>query len=624
MESLLLQASIYLIAALLIVPVAVRLGLGSVLGYLAVGLLIGPVLGLAGAETKDLQHVAEFGVVMMLFLIGLELDPRALWGMRHQLLGLGALQVVLTIAAIAGLLIGAGMAWQTALTLGMIFALSSTAIVLQTLSEKGLMRTPGGTGAFAVLLAQDLAVIPILAIIPLLALNPELAGAALSHAAPDDTAAELKRLVDSLPPVAAAALTLGIIAGIVAAGIFLARPVFRFVHAAHLPEMGTFIALLLVFGIAFLMLIVGLSPALGAFVAGVVLANSEFRHEIEADIRPFKGLLLGLFFITVGVGIDMSVLATEPVRLILLTLALIALKAAVLLALTFAFGPTGRDRWLFALSLAQGGEFGFLLIASAAHLSVLTGPVAQTALLVLSLSMLATPALFLAYAALARRLGTPIATREPDAVDETGRVIIVGIGRFGQVVNRLVRTSGAQTVVLDSDLAAIEIMRRFGVKGFFGDPTRPEMLQAAGLAEARVLVVAVDDREACLTIVRYARKTRPDLHIVARARDRTHVYELYQAGANDIVREMFDSSVRAGRYVLENIGFSELEAARLSQAYFRMDRAALRELAGLWVPGQPAHLNAAYVERSKKLDRDLETTLITELDETRPADQAAE
>lgn len=640
MENFLLQASIYLGAAVLVVPLAVRFGLGSVLGYLAAGILMGPVLGLAGAETADLQHFAEFGVVLMLFLIGLELEPKSLWDMRHRLLGMGGAQVALTTIGVAGFVIWTGHTWTTALTVGMLSSLSSTAIVLQTLTEKNLMRTQGGRSAFSVLLTQDISVIPMLALIPLMAtnaiigptsdqfgiVNPETTKAARGAAEP------LVTIVQSLPGWAAGLLTLAIVASIVLAGHYLSRPVFRFVHAAKLPEMSTFISLLLVLGIAFLMILVGLSPALGTFVAGVVLANSEFRHQLEADLKPFKGLLLGLFFMTVGVGINFSMLMREPLTVLGLTLGLMLLKAAVLLAIGFAFRLKRQDRWLFSLSLAQGGEFGFLIVSFARSEGVLALATGQMALLVISLSMLLTPFLFIAYDGLASRLAARTPSRAPDEIDEKGRVLVAGIGRFGQVVNRMVRTSGIPTVVLDSDMTTIDTMRRFGVKGFFGDPSRPELLEAAGLMEAQVLVVAVDDQQKANQIVRFARKKRPDIHIVARATDRVHVYELYQAGADDIVRETFDSSVRAGRYVLENMGFSEYEAAKLSQAYYRIDRAAMRDLAELWVPGQPVHLNQPYIERAKRLDSDLETALIQELydvkemaasDEDHPADKPA-
>jgi monovalent cation:H+ antiporter-2, CPA2 family len=615
MESFLLLASLYLGAAVLIVPISVRLGLGSVLGYLAAGMLIGPALGLAGAETRDLQHVAEYGVVMMLFLIGLELDPRALWAMRQRLIGLGGAQVGLTALAVFAIALTLGQNWQAALVLGFILALSSTAIVLQTLEEKKLMRSAGGRASFAVLLAQDLAVIPMLAIIPLLA-SPGARHAADAHA--DEGAAEpILTLVEQLPGWAGGLLTLAIVAAIVLAGHFLSRPAFRFIHGARLAEMSTFFSLFLVLGIAFLMIMVGLSPALGTFLAGVVLANSEFRHQLEADIKPFKGLLLGLFFMTVGIGIDMRLVASEPLRLILLTLGLIALKAGVLFLLARIFHLPPRDRWLFTFGLAQAGEFGFLIVSIALAQSILPADVGQTVLLIISLSMLLTPALFLLHDWLSRRLREVDAQREPDPVDERAPVLIAGIGRFGQVVNRLVRSSGVPTVVLDSDLSMVETMRRFGVKGYFGDPSRPELLESAGLMQAQILVVAVDQPEKATAITRFARQARPDLHIVARAHDRIHTYELFQAGANDIVRETFDSAIRAGRYVLENSGFSDYEAAQLSRTYFQMDRAGLRELAALWVPGQPVETNAAYVARAKELNADMETALIGTLEAER-------
>ncbi|MEZ5911337.1 MAG: cation:proton antiporter, partial [Paracoccaceae bacterium] len=404
-------------------------------------------------------------------------------------------------------------------------------------------------------------------------------------------------------------------------GHYLTHPVFRFIHSSRLREMSTFSALLIVLGIGFLMSLVGLSPALGTFVAGVVLANSEFRHQLEADIEPFKGLLLGLFFITVGAGINFGLLFARPLSIIGLTVGLILVKMLVLLALTVPFKIGGRDRWLFALGLAQAGEFGFLIVSFSLSLEVLPPSVAQTVQLVIGLSMLLTPLLFILSERVSQRLVASRADQDEDEIGEKGKVIIAGIGRFGQVVNRLVRMSGVPTTVLDSDMTSIQLMRRFGIKGYFGDPTRPELLRAAGLEDASVLVVTVNDREAANKIVAFARKERPDIHIVARAHDRVHVYELYKAGANDIVRETFDSSVRAGRYVLENMGFTEYEAARLSQTYYKLDRRALRDLAELWVPGQPVYQNDAYVERARQLDRDLETALIEELD-SRDDDEA--
>jgi CPA2 family monovalent cation:H+ antiporter-2 len=623
MESFLYQASIYLAAAVIAVPIAARLGLGSVLGYLAAGIVIGPVLGLVGTETQDLQHFAEFGVVMMLFLIGLELEPRALWDMRHKLLGLGGAQIVLTTAAVMAAAMAFGLDWSTGLAVGLVLALSSTAIVLQTLSEKGLMQTGGGRSAFSVLLTQDIAVIPMLALMPLLAM-PLVArvGPTGEVLRPSDMAdhGHSMSLVEGLPGWGVTLVTLGAVGVVILAGIYLIRPLFRFIHHAHLREMYTALALLIVLGIGFLMMLVGLSPALGTFLAGVVLANSEFRHELESDIEPFKGLLLGLFFITVGAGINFAMLFAEPLILIGMTLGLILLKGVILYGLGRAFKLKGRDQWLFTLSLAQAGEFGFVLLSFSVQQNVLPTHLADQLLLVVALSMLITPLLFILYDLLSRRLTEgPDATPE-DEITEQGAVIIAGIGRFGQIVNRLVQASGFKTVVLDHDIATIQLMRRFGFRGFFGDPTRPELLHAAGLDKARVLVVALDDPAAANRLVTYARHQRPDLHIIARARDRTHVFQLYQAGADDIVRELFDSSLRAGRYVLENMGLTEYEAAQAETVFYHHDRDALRQLAELWDPSLPAEQNTAYIKRARELNKELEVLLLARMEQDRPAE----
>jgi CPA2 family monovalent cation:H+ antiporter-2 len=548
MQNFLMEASIFLFAALVAVPIAARVGLGSVLGYLLAGLLIGPALGLV-SHTEDIQHFAEFGVVMMLFLIGLELEPHALWDMRHRLLGLGGLQVSLTALGVSAGALVLGLPWPTALAVGLILSLSSTAIVLQTLQEKDLMQTSGGRSSFSVLLTQDIAVIPMLVILPLLTYGPDfLRGPTGGDAAHD--AHHAVTLVDTLPGWGVALVTTGVIGAIILGGVYGARPLFRYIHASNLPEMFTAVALLIVIGIAFLMNMVGLSPALGTFLAGVVLANSEFRHELESDIAPFKGLLLGLFFITVGAGIDIDFLFSQPMMILGLTLALILIKGLVLYGLGRVFGLERRGLGRFTLGLAQAGEFGFVLVSVARQQKVLTQSLGDTLLLVVALSMLITPLLFLLYERLAKGFVQNQAAQEADEIDRSGPVIIAGIGRFGQIVNRLVRSTGFRTVVLDHDIQTIQLMRRFGYKGFFGDPTRPELLHAAGINEAQVLVAALDDPKATVKLVAYARRLRPDLHIIARARDRTHVYALYQAGANDIVREMFDSSLRAGRFVL--------------------------------------------------------------------------
>ncbi|SHH69489.1 cation:proton antiporter [Cognatishimia maritima] len=626
MESFLLEATMFLLAAVLAVPLAVRFGLGSVLGYLIAGIVIGPIFGfIGGAETTDLQHFAEFGVVMMLFLIGLELEPRALWDMRHKLLGLGGLQITLTTMAIAGGMLFLGYVWSISLAVGLIFALSSTAIVLQTLAEKGLMQTSGGRSTFAVLLTQDIAVIPMLALLPLLALPatasfaPDGSVKRASDAAHDAGHHSLS-LVEGLPGWGVTLVTIGAIAAVVLAGTYLIRPLFKFIAGAHLREIYTATALLIVIGIAVLMTLVGLSPALGTFLAGVVLANSEFRHELESDIEPFKGLLLGLFFITVGAQIDFNTLLKDPVNILGLTMAVIAIKMLVLYGLGLAFKLKSRNRWLFALGLAQAGEFGFVLISFAVQQHVLPTPLSETLLLVVALSMLITPLMFILYEVVSKRMKEDHPETAAEEIDETGQVIIAGIGRFGQIVNRLVRASGFSTVVLDHNMETIQAMRSFGVKSFLGDPTRPELLHAAGLDEARVLVVALDDPKATIKLVEHARRERPDLHIVARARDRVEVFKLYQAGANDIVREMFDSSLRAGRYVLENVGLTEYEASQAEQTFYHHDRHAVRELAKLWDPKNPGAQNAEYRARVKELEEDLQTLLTAQLEKPTAAE----
>lgn len=624
MESFLLQASLYLVAVVLAVPVASRLGLGSVLGYLVAGIAIGPVLGLVGSETEDIQHFAEFGVVMMLFLIGLELEPRALWGMRDRLIGLGGMQILVTALVVTLGALALGQGWRVAVTLGLILSLSSTAIVLQTLTERNLMRTTGGRSVLSVLLMQDIAVIPILALLPLLALP---GARALAKAQAAESHATLS-FVQSLPPWGVTLVTLGAVASIVLAGQYLVRPLYQFVHRARLREVNTALALMIVVSIASLMLVVGLSPALGAFLGGVVLANSEFRHEIESDIAPFKGLLLGLFFITVGAGIDVDLLWQQPVTLALLTFGLMAVKGAVLYGLGRLFHLRGRDQWLFTLGLAQAGEFGFVLAAFSVKQRIMPEPLAQQLLLVIALTMFLTPLAFMLHDALARRIKDGGDRAPADMIDEQQPIIIAGVGRFGQVVNRMVTMSGFRTTVLDSDVNVIRLLRKFGFKGYVGDPTRPELLRAAGLATARVLVVCLDDRVAAIRLVAYARQVRPDLHIIARARDREHVFELYKAGADDIVREYFDSSLRVARYVLENMGLSDYEAKELEKTFFKLDRAAVKDLAEVWIPGVPIDQNPAYVARARQLNRELEDALLARFSQTRAerdgADKAAE
>jgi monovalent cation:proton antiporter-2 (CPA2) family protein len=601
MGGLLFQAFIYLCAAVIAVPVAKRLGLGSVLGYLLAGILIGPVIGLVGSETQEIQHFAEFGVVMMLFLVGLEVQPRMLWQMRNRLIGLGGLQVGATAGLIMGVALLLGMSWGIALTVGLIFSLSSTAIVLQTLNEKGLTETEGGRASFSVLLFQDIAVIPMLALIPLLALPELVSGVdAVPGHAGDDAHHESMSLVAGLPGWAHALVVLGAVAAVLIGGHFLSRPMFRFIAASRLREIFTASALLLVIGIALLMTLVDLSPALGTFLAGVVLANSEFRHELESDIEPFKGLLLGLFFITVGAGIDFDILFGDFVTIIGLTLGVIVAKGAVLYALARLFRLEGADRWLFTLGLAQAGEFGFVLLSFSLQRTVIPVDLAATLSLVVALSMLLTPGLFILYDRFVLSRPASDDAQPADPIDETGTVIIAGSGRFGQIVNRLLVASGVKTVVLDHEVAMIDMLGKFGVKSYYGDASRPDLLHAAGIESAKAIVIAIDDRERAVELVAHVRRHYPQVKTLARAYDVNHLYLLNKAGVDIAVRELFDASLEIGKAALKAVGMHPFKVEKMSHAFRRHDRNGLESLYELWDENTAMSSNKAYLARARE------------------------
>lgn len=602
MTEFLLIAFIFLLAGVATVPIAARLGLGSVLGYLAAGIVIGPVLRLLGVHLETVQEFGEFGVVMMLFLVGLELEVSRLWSMRRRLLGLGGGQVVACAAAIAAVAMALGQDWRMALAAGLILSLSSTAIVLQTLTERGLARSDAGEASFAVLLFQDIAAIPMLALMPLLAL-PGLAGhGAEAHAAPS--------LVAGLPGWQAAAITAAAVAAVVFLGNRLIDPIFRFITRSRLQELFTAAALMLVVGIALLMTLVGLSPALGTFLAGVVLATSVWRHELETDIQPFKALLLGLFFMTVGAGIDLKLLWDTLGTTLALTLGLMAVKAAMMFALAKLARLRGAEPWLFALGLAQAGEFGFVLLALTVAQGVLPQGVADQLLLVVALSMLLTPALFILYErVIAPRHAPP--QRPADAIDEAHGIIIAGHGRVGGVVNRMLRAAGMETTVIDYSSRQIEMLERFGFRTYFGDATREDLLRSAGIEKARLLIVAIDDKAQITAMVAHAVKTWPHLHVIARAVDRNHVYDLWYAGCRDIVRETYDGSLRIGRSAFEALGATRDQAEGVTEAFRAMDRKTMIDAAEKYDPAIPITENEAYIE----LVRDLRSTRERELAE---------
>ncbi len=628
MTDFLLLAFIFLIAGVVSVPIASRLGLGSVLGYLIAGIVISPVLALLQVDVISIQHFAEFGVVMMLFLVGLELEPRMLWSMRARLLGLGGGQVALTtlLAMAAAMLFG--QPWTIALAIGLVLALSSTAIVLQTLNEKGLMKCDGGQSSFSVLLFQDIAVIPMLALIPLLAI-PELAdvasdvashGEAASHSEAatghaDEHSAEgadhgpQMSLVDGLNGWQTTVVTIGAIAAVVLGGNFLTGPIFRFIAAAELRELFTATALMMVVGIALLMSLVGLSPALGTFLAGVVLANSEYRHELESDIDPFKGLLLGLFFMTVGAGINFGLLFDNLAMIVGLTIGLMLIKTLVLLLLAKLFKVEGSDKWLFALGLAQAGEFGFVLLSFTVANAVIPAPIADLLLLVVALSMLLTPALFILYDRVITPRYNVEQAREDDEISEQSAIIIAGHGRVGGIVSRMLRSAGHKPTVIDYSAKQLDMLGKFGIQAYYGDATRPDLLHSAGIGEAKLLVVAIDDKEQITELVRYVQHTHPDVHVVARAIDRNHVYDLYATGCRDIIRENYDSSLRMGRSAFEALGATRGQAEQIKAAFDEVDRRSIVSLAEHYDPDIPTLENEVYVAKVREMAVEWEAEL---------------
>ena len=620
MTSYLLLTFIFLVAGVIAVPLATRFGLGSVLGYLIAGIAISPVLSALHADADAIQHVAEFGVVMMLFLIGLELAPSRLWSMRAQLFGLGGGQVVLSTAIIAACALAFGQPWTVALAIGLVLSLSSTAIVLQTLGEKGLMASDGGRASFSVLLFQDMAVIPMLALIPLLGLYGRADGdlsASVAEATSDHGLSI--DLVGGLAAWQAVCVTVLAIACVIVAGRWLITPLFRYIGAADLRELFTATALMVVIGIALLMTAVGLSPALGTFLAGVVLANSEYRHELESDIEPFKGLLLGVFFMTVGANIDFALLGSDALTIIAMTLALILAKALVLGGLGWVMGVRGADQWLLALCLAQAGEFGFVLLSLTTASGVIPPDLADRLLLVVALSMVITPLLFILWDRIVARGYSEGVTADADEIPEQRRILIAGHGRMGGIVSRMLEASEHEVTVIDVSVQQLELIRKFGRTAYFGDATRPDLLRAAGIEEADLIVIAIDDRDRTTALVKYLHREHPKVHIVARAYDRLHVYELWRAGCRDVVRATYDSSIRMGRSAWEALGIRREVAQRMADAFEVADRQGIRELAEYHAEDVPASENTTYQEKVRERApvwrRELSKTLVKLRDE---------
>ena len=600
--------SLFLLAAVIAVPISKRLGLGSVLGYLLAGIALSPVLAWLHVDAVQISHFAEFGVVMMLFLVGLELEPRKFLGEAGPILGIGGGQMLVT-----GVLIFAALAfftawpWQINVAIALALALSSTAIALQTLGEIGQLRATAGQRSFNVLLFQDIAVIPILAAMPLLALGPdvlnqvsalfhapELPGPAEygtggathadnSHHGDDgghDHAAE-PGFSQTLPGWAYGLSVVVVLGGTMVGGRFLLNPVFGILARTRIMEMMTAAALLVVVGVSFLMGQLGLSAALGAFVAGVALADSEYRHELEGNIEPFKGLLMGLFFMSVGASIQFGLIVSEPVAIIGSALGLVGLKTLLLVAIAWLIGLRGAPLALFAILLGQGGEFAFVLLQAMTSESVVPLEIADRVNAVVALSMLSTPLLMLLYTLVLEPYFSTDANKdaESDVEDEGSDVIVVGFGPFGQIVSRLLLLNGVKTTILDYDAEQIESLRRFGARVFYGDAARPDLLKSAGANDAKMVVVCESERDRSLAIVTMIKHHFPHLTICAQARDRGHVYELINEGVEVFERETFESALTLGEQALVGLGWKPYSARVMVEKFNKSDRDNLSEQA---------------------------------------------
>lgn len=571
------QAMIYLAGAVIMVPIAKRLGLGSVLGYLIAGVIIGPAcLELIGTDGHDIMHFAEFGVVMMLFVIGLELEPSRLWRMRKKIAGMGGIQVVGTTVIVTLLAITLGLDWKTSLVLGMIISMSSTAIVMQTLDEKGWMKTVAGRSSFAVLLFQDIAIIPMLALFPLLA-NPELQKA--TSAVANET------LMDRFPESIQAILVLSSVMIVIFTGKYLLRPIFYMMAKTKMREMFTAMSLLLIVGIAVLMTSVGLSPALGAFLAGVLLANSEYRHQLEIAIDPFKGLLLGLFFISVGSSIDFELLMSKPLQILGLVLGLMTIKISVLYALGNYFKVGHSQNFIFSFGLSQIGEFSFVLLSFSLQENILSKEITDMMMAVTAISMAVTPILMLFNEKVVLTSKCSMTgsedEKESDVDHESNPVIIAGYGHFGNTIGRFLRANNIQTTVLDNNSDNVNLLRKLGFKVYYGDASRHDLLEIAGAGRAQIIVIAIGDKDKRMEMIEMVKKHFPNLYILVRSENRNEAYDQMNAGIMHIYRETLDTSLRVGIDVMKLLGHSKYEATRSAKTFFTHDEKTLKYLASI-------------------------------------------
>lgn len=576
-----------LVSAVIVVPLFKRLGLGSVLGYLAAGLAIGPFGLKLFTDSQSILHIAELGVVMFLFIIGLEMKPSHLWDLRKQIFGLGSFQVI--IAGIILTLIGLcfdNVSWQTAFVCASGFVLTSTAIVMQVLAERDELGTERGQQMVSILLFEDLLIVPLLAIVSFIA----------PHQA---NSAELANQVSVWQEIGTAALALAVL---VAAGLWLLNPLFNLLARSKIREIMTATALLVVLGSALLMETGGLSMALGAFVAGVLLSESHFRHQLEADIEPFRGLLLGLFFLGVGMSLNLAVVIENWALILSSVIALMLGKGACIYIVARIAKSSKADAIERAVMMAQGGEFAFVLLAAAAGQNVIDGTTQANMTAVIVLSMALTPLALIAHG----RWISPYFTQKSqneDEIEQQHPTILIGHGRFGQIINELLTACGYQTTVIDYDPQTVAGMNKYGDKTYYGNAERPELLLAAGIEEAKLLIVAIDNKEQALRIVEFAREINPNLHIIARAFDRLHTYALYQAGANEIIRETFDSALRAGTRALESLGVPVNKAKEIKEYYFQRNRKVVEILAEAYDPNIKIFQNMPAMEKAREENR---------------------
>lgn len=617
---ILFQAIVFLGGALICVPITKRFGLSAVLGYLLAGILIGPyVLGFVGSEGEDILHFAEFGVVMMLFLIGLEIEPRNFWNMRKNIVGMGGLQVLLTTVLGFYFFRWLGNSWQVSLAIGMAISLSSTAIILQSIKEKGLFHTTYGESSFSILLFQDIIVIFMLGALPLLSSDT------VNHST--DGHGSSPNVLSNLPIGLQTLFIILSVVLIIGAGRYLIVPIMRQIANTNVRELLTGAALLIVLGISFLMELVGLSPALGAFLGGVVLATSEFKHELESTLAPFKDLLLGLFFMAVGASINFIVIQNEPFTVGGILLAVIAIKALVLFVVASIFKLKIDQRMLLTVGLAQVGEFAFVLLSFAFQLHILDQQTMDTMLVVTALSMTLTPIL----AIVNERFILPnIGTKQTDAhpmdhIAKTSKVILIGFGEFGSTVGRFLRAYGVEPTILDYDSNRVDILRKMGFEVYYGDATRIDLLESAGIADADILISAIDGEDSTLSLIQKVKKNYPKVKVLVRAKNRNHATELLQLGVNNIYRETLDTSVRLASDVLHDLGFRRYTIYRQAQKFMAMDEDSLRRLSNQSRQAEDYifKVREEIAQQEKLLEEDLNRGYI-ELDELWDSEQRRE